>query len=549
MNQSSAPASPNTPQIDAAKDVFDRLIFLGWRWGLTAIVAGLAVSFFLFGYALIYWRNADMDLMVIYNALALNDGKPQLFFDHTAYITILSVRFWFQLLHALGLLDAYSLATMPSASNAAAFDAAMTGAVRAGRLLAWLIASGCVLIFAVLVRPMVRDWRVAMLATLAFAFSGGIAMHSRILRSELIAACPVIFALLILIVVGRRASVARPLAMAIAAGLCVLGLENKVQAILLIGTLPLLILPFGSATSASVAFWNNARSRWQATAIVAVAAITAVWAAWPLIAIGFDRGLLDAAHFHPLLLGRFGVYQAALLTMIGGCMIAFAAIWRVSAAETLASMFAMAAGASIALLALDLEYNTSNVIAVFNPLEKMLTFADANTTDVANGSNLLGVLLLLLDGVASVLARYTFVLHSSPRPTVFLTWLIAPGIILAWRRGERHTAIQALVLLLAAVGIDALGVRRGLKSEYFIFTDPLIILAGAILLDRMSDLRLHKWAYPIAAVLFGLHIAVGQAEPIKYAFKRGGPETICQWNRYYLPLLPLPWCAFPPVRP
>jgi len=549
MNQSSAPASPNTPQIDAAKDVFDRLIFLGWRWGLTAIVAGLAVSFFLFGYALIYWRNADMDLMVIYNALALNDGKPQLFFDHTAYITILSVRFWFQLLHALGLLDAYSLATMPSASNAAAFDAAMTGAVRAGRLLAWLIASGCVLIFAVLVRPMVRDWRVAMLATLALAFSGGIAMHSRILRSELIAACPVIFALLILIVVGRRASVARPLAMAIAAGLCVLGLENKVQAILLIGTLSLLILPFGSATSASVAFWNNARSRWQATAMVAVAAITAVWAAWPLIAIGFDRGLLDAAHFHPLLLGRFGAYQAVLLTMIGGCMIAFAAIWRVSAAETLASMFAMAAGASIALLALDLEYNTSNVIAVFNPLEKMLTFADANTTDVASGSNLLGVLLLLLDGVASVLARYTFVLHSSPRPTVFLTWLIAPGIILAWRRGERHTAIQALVLLLAAVGIDALGVRRGLKSEYFIFTDPLIILAGAILLDRMSDLRLHKWAYPIAAVLFGLHIAVGQAEPIKYAFKRGGPETICQWSRYYLPLLPLPWCAFPPVRP
>jgi hypothetical protein len=212
-------------------------------------------------------------------------------------------------------------------------------------------------------------------------------------------------------------------------------------------------------------------------------------------------------------------------------------------------MFAMAAGASIALLALDLEYNTSNVIAVVNPMEKMLTFADASTTDVANGSGLSGILLLLLDGVASVVARYTFVLHSSPRPTVFLTWLIVPGIIFAWRRGERHAAIQALVLLLAAIGIDALGVRRGLKSEYFIFTDPLIILAGAILLDRMSDLRFHKWAYPVATVLFGLHIAVGQAEPIKYAFMHRGPESICEWNRYYLPLLPLPWCKFPPVQP
>ena len=44
-------------------------------------------------------------------------------------------------------------------------------------------------------------------------------------------------------------------------------------------------------------------------------------------------------------------------------------------------------------------------------------------------------------------------------------------------------------------------------------------------------------------VLFGLHIAIGQAEPIKYAFMRRGPESICEWNRYYMPLLPLPWCA------
>jgi hypothetical protein len=439
---------------------------------------------------------------------------------------------------------------MPPASDPSSFDAAMTSAIRAGRVLAWLIATGCVLIFAALVRLTVRDWRVALIATFAFAFSGGIAVHSRILRSELVAACPVIFALMILILVGRRAGIARPLWMAVAAGLCVLGLENKVQAILLIGALPLLLLPFGSARSASVAFWKNTSFGWLATGIAAIAAASAAWAAWPLITIGHDRALLDAAQFHSLLFGRFGVYQAALMILIGGCMVAFAAIWRVSPAETLASMFAIVAGASLVLLALDFEYNANNVIAVINPLEKMLTFADASTADAANGAGAWGIPLLLFDGVASVFARYTFVLHSSPRPTVFLTWLIVPGIILAWRRGERRTALQALALLLAAIGIDTLGVRRGLKSEYFIFTDPLIILAGAILLDRLRDLRFHTWAYPVAVVLFGLHIAVSQAEPIKYAFKRSGPESICEWNRYYLPLLPLPWCpAASPVRP
>src|SRR5476649_731581 len=114
MNQSPTMAATATPQPDQAQDAFDRLTFLGWRWGLTAIVAGLAASFFLFGYALVYWRNADMDFMVVYNALVLNDGKPQQFFDHTAYITILSAQLLFKLLHGLGLLDAWTLSSMPS---------------------------------------------------------------------------------------------------------------------------------------------------------------------------------------------------------------------------------------------------------------------------------------------------------------------------------------------------------------------------------------------------------------------------------------------------
>jgi hypothetical protein len=482
-----------------------------------------------------------MDFMITYSALAMNNGKPQHFLDHTAYLTILSVKSWFQLLHSIGLLDAYTLPAIPPATDAAAFDAAMTEAVRAGRVLVFLIATGSVLIFAGLSRLILRDWRVALLATLAFAGSGGIAVHSRILRSELVAACPVIFALVILIFIARRGSLWRPLLIALSAALCVIGLENKVQAILLIGALPIAILPFGGEQSRSVAFWYT-RAGLLAALMAAIAATASTWAAWPLITLGLDQSLLRAAAFHPLLLDRFGIYQAMLMVLILGCMIAFAAIWRVSVVETIASMLALIAGGTGALLVLNVDFNAADVIAVFNPLEKMLTFADASTSSVANGSSLGAVLLLLLEGLASVFARYTFVLHSSPRPTVFLTWLIFPGIVYAWRRGKKQVALQSLLLMGAAIGIDAITVRRGLKIEYFIFTDPLIILAGAILLDSMPNLRFHKWAYPIAASLIGLHIAVGQAEPIKYAFKRTGPASICEWSPYYMPLLRLPWC-------
>ena len=540
MNLSST--SAQSPQSRVRADALAPLTILGWRWGLAAIVVSLMASFFLYGYAVVYWRNADMDFMVIYNALALNDGKPQQFFDHTGYLTIVSVKVWFEMLHGLGLLGPYSLSSMPPASNPAAFDAAMTSAVRAGRVLAWLIATGTVLIFAGLIRAIVRDWRVALIATFAFAFSGGLAVHMRILRTELVAACPILFALMIMIVIGCRASLARPLWMALAAAFCVLGLENKVQAILLIAALPIVILPFGSAASVSVAFWRS-RAAVVGAALMVIAAAVATYAASPLIATGFDRTLLDPAGFRPLLLGRFGIYQAALPFLIAACMLSYAVIWRVSTVETLASLAAVAAGASVALLALNLDYNASNVIAVFNPLEKMLKFVDAGTAAAADQSGFSNIFWLLLDGVASVASRYSFVLHSSPRPTVFLTWLIVPGIVYAWKRGERQVAIQALLLLMVAIGIDALGVRRGLKSEYFIFTDPLIILAGALLLDRLSDLRFQRWAFPIAAVLFGVQIVIGQAEPIKYALQRRGPESVCEWNLYYMPLMSLPWCV------
>jgi len=102
---------------------------------------------------------------------------------------------------------------------------------------------------------------------------------------------------------------------------------------------------------------------------------------------------------------------------------------------------------------------------------------------------------------------------------------------------------------LCAIGVDSLGIRRGLKAEYFILTDPLIIIASLILLDRLTDLRFHRWAYPLGVALVALHVGVSQAEPVKLLTSHRSPERICEWNRYYLPLLPLPWCDLPAKRP
>jgi hypothetical protein len=532
------PVSLSETRPEQRRDALTRLTPFGWSGGLVFIVAVLAASFFLAGYFSIYWRTADMDFMVVYNALVMNDGKPQWFFDHTGYLTILAVKTWFQFLHSLGLLEAYSLPAIPPASDVAAFDAAMTSAVRAGRVAAWLIATGFILIFATLMRVVVRDWRVALLATFAFAFSGGVAMHLRILRTEMIAACLGTFALMILIASARRGFTSRPLVLGLAALLCLLGLDNKVQLILLIAAFPILALAFGSARSVSTNFWKNTGASWLVVAVSSVIALLLAMKALPLIATGL--GTASSLSFRPLVAGTFGLYQAALVLLILTCIIAFSLIWKVSASETLASIFTMIAGAALGLLALNIEYNVNNVVAVINPIEKMLSF----TTLPESGGGLSSAVHLLLSNIGGVLMRYTYVLRTSPRPSVFLIWVIIPGIIYAWRKGEHQTALQAALLILAALGIDTIGNQRGLGLQvaYFIFTDPLIIIAGALLLERLTDVRFMKWSYPIGMALIVLHIGFSQSEPVKRAMSRSGPEIVCTWNVEYMPLLPVPWC-------
>jgi hypothetical protein len=530
-------------------DAVSRLTPFGWSGGLVLITTLLAASFFLAGYFIIYWHNADMDFMVVYSALLLNDGRPA-FFPHPAYFTILCVKLWFQFLQYLHLLDTPSLSRMPPASDVAAFDAAMTNVIRAARLVAWWTATGFVLIFAGLSRFLVRDWRVAMLGVFAFAFSGGLQFHMRMLRSELIAGCLFAFALMILIAVARRATSWRPLAIGFAAMLCVLGLENKIHAVLLIAALPLVIQPLGGASSASVSFWDKSNwGAWLATFVAALLAGVLLYTAFPLISLGLDRSVTAAMELRPLLFGTYGVYQTGLLVWIGVGMLIFAKVWRIHLTETLSAMFAAIAGASLGLMALLIEFNPSDVVVVINPLEEMITFADPSATSAVDGGNLLAAFGLFVSGVAGVLQRYTFVLFSSPRPTVFLTWLIFPGIVYAWRRGEKQAAVQAALLMLCAIGIDSLGLRRGLKAEYFILTDPLIIIAGMVLLDRLADLRFHRWAYPVGVALVVLHVGISQAEPVKQLTSHRNRERICEWNRFYLPLLPMPWCDLPAKRP
>jgi hypothetical protein len=500
----------------------DLILIQNWPGSLAGIVAGLVVSFLLFGFWWPYWRTADMDFWMVYEAWLFNDGLPQEGFDHPGYFTILLLGEWFRLLHGIGLLDVHSLAALPAPAEAAQ---AWTAAVRAGRVLSLLLTISFVLGFGVLLRRLIGDWRVAVLATLALAFSGGVAMEVRIIRTELIAGGLVTIALLILLNAARSPQTSwRPILVGLAAFLATLGLINKVQLIFLISALPLIVLPFGRPSDATAGFWRKSP---LAVPLGALFALCAVLVAIPAASLVWGGISQATSHFsQPFILGMFGVYQAAFAAWIVVAMIGFAIWWRVCATETLATMSAVLAGIAIGLLSLDIRYDPANVVIVMNPLEQLSAYASGlyGPDGVAMQS---GLVASLIHGIGTVLATRTFVLDTSARPTIFLEWLVIAAGIFAWKAGNRTLVAQVAALMCVAWAMDAIYTLRSLQLQYFTLTDPLVIIAAAWLLAGLPRLQAHARAYQIGATLIAVHLVLGQAEPVKHTFQSSKPLGFC----------------------
>jgi hypothetical protein len=507
----------------------DLFLLSSWKGQLALIIGGLVVSFLLFGFWWPYWRVADMDFWMVYEGLLFNDGLPQEYFDHPGYLSILLIGNWFRLLHGIGLLDVHALSSLPVPAEA---HEAWTQAVRAGRVLSLLLAISLVTAFSLLMRRLVGDWRVAILATFAFTFSSGLVMQARIMRTELLSGGLVMLALLLLLIAAREPrNPWRALLVGVGAFLATLGYLNKVQVIFLICALPLIVIALGRPSDAD-GFWRKSPQAWLAAALCVAAALIAVVYAAPLVTFGLSGAGFQTFGWKAMPMGLSGLYQPMIVAWLLLAMLAFAAIWRVPVAEAIAAIAAALGGAALGLLSLKLRYHPNDVLVVMNPLEQLLDFA---VTGEGRCLGLLpsGLFCSLIDGVSGVIARRTFILHTSSRPEIFLEWLVIAGAVLAWRRGEKKIAGIVALMLLVVWGIDTLGTLRGLKMEYFIYTDPLVIIAAALLLSTLVDLQSHRWVFPVGIVFFILQIGLSHVESVKFTLMQRQPLAFCKPHFHY----------------
>ncbi|MGA3307318.1 MAG: hypothetical protein ABSD08_01715 [Xanthobacteraceae bacterium] len=528
---------------------FQRLVPFNWAGELLVICAGMLTSFLVAGFWYPYWRIADMDYIVVYNAFLLNDHLPQEYFDHPGYLSILLLSYWLRALHSVGMIHVQSLSAVPPLSDAAGFADAWTQATRAGRVLSLIFAMGFVVAFSYLLRALVRDWRIAALGGFLLAFSGGMAMQMREMRTELLAVALFMIALLMLIVAAKRGQRAwRPAIVGFASLLITLAMLNKIQIFFLICALPVLLLPFGPDAASRPGFWDAPRRAWPALAASAAIALLAAYLAKDIVIYGFSDAGAAMLQLPVLRIGA-QTYWAVIAVCIGLGMAAYGIIWRLAPLEALAAMFAAVAGCMIGLLALYARYNPNNVVVVFHPLEQMLLWASAANPQLATGTSFLDAthLRFLVGAVAGVIARRTFILHTSSRPTIFLEWFVVAATVIAIRRREWRLVLAVAALMLTDWGVDTLDIGRGLKQEYFNLTDPLVIIAAALLISNLTDLQHHRWTYPLGVALIAAHIVVSQAEPLKHAFKTGGPDVLCRLYHYTKRVERFPFCQPQPA--
>jgi hypothetical protein len=523
-----APVNSERKAAAAGRAGIDRLFLTGWA-GSLAITIGLFVAlFFAFGFWWPYWRSGDMDIWIVYEAFLQNSHLPQEYFDHPGYLTILLLGWWLHLLHAAGLLAADSLPQLPPVSQIAESAAAWMRATQAARILSLILAVGFVAAFAVLLRRVVKDWRAAALAAFALAFSGGLMMEGRIVRTELIGAGLCYAGLLLLIAEAEHPTRRRVAIMGLAALLFTLALLNKVQFIFLLLTFPPVLFTFGRTDERTAGrFWRSKAGIAAAAGAAVVAVALIVWV-WPIA----GAGLFDPARLarREVVFGTaFPLYQTAIAVWFAGWIAAYAIVYRIATAEAAAALAAVMISACLGLSVLWLRWNAADAAIALNPFEQMLAFASGANPELVHGQAVAGQPLVraVLSGIGLMLARQTFVFSSSARPTIFLEWAVLAMMLFAWRRGERKVALQAALLVLVSWAVDLPGTFRGLKIEYFIITDPLIIIAAALLVARVPALQTHRFAYPAGAALIVATIAVGVAEPVKHTFQHDAPFDFC----------------------
>lgn len=539
---------------DASAGPYRKFRVRSFPFAILCILLGMLVSFLLFGFWAPYWHKATSNLLSVYEALLYNDRLPQEFFEYPAYLSPQLLGLWYRGLHFAGLLSPYKFSDVSNITTTPLFDATWQNLVAWGRVYSFALGCVYVTLATVLIRRLVGNWQVAALAGIALAFSDGIALAYRMLRSELLSSALVFLALLLTLIAAREGPNTRRFAhLGLAALLVALAMTEKVQALLPALTIPVIALAFGrderdaDAPAAS-------QGAWLRIALLCALGLALLGPTIGLLGQGI-AGMASSPllHYRPVFPDFPGLYQGLLIAYVAICMAIYAVLWRVRPLDAVAGLLVVLVGLASGLLVLYARYDLNTVIAVANPIEHLHAAsatpdAQLPTTSIVT----LGGKFLL--GLGKVLAAHTFLLPSH-RPTLLIEWLAIYAAWIIWWRGDKQVTWQIAVLLLAAFAVDASFTLRGttaLKVFYAPYTDPFIVLAGAVALAQFADELTGLRAQRLTLAFMLVYVIWGNFESVRTTYGGHRSAKVCKVAVQFVRRLNIPYCRDadrPPTRP
>ena len=513
------------------------------------VLVGMVVSVLLIGYRSPFWARAASDIVSAYEGLLYNDRLPQEFLAYPALLSGQLLGLWYRLMHLLGMLPLDRVSELPKAPTVGQFDAIWQSLIAGARGYTLFIGALYVVVFTVLVNRLTAAWQIAGLAAVALAFSSGVALEYRIIRSELLSSALIFTALLATLVATRERSDNARLAWLACAGLCAaLGYVEKVQALLPALAIPVIALAFpphahGGRLATREQPGASKGDDWRKAAIVAALALVVLIPALRLMQWGITAMPTAAYLAYPRLgAGLSGVYQWLIGLGVVGAIVAYGWLWRIPPAQTAAVVGAVLGGLALGLCVAYLRYNPQVVAAIANPLEHLQAHAGGDGAGLPSGSGL-GTVGKLVGSVFSALAIHTFLFYPSHRPTLIIEWLAIAAAVVLWRRGDRLRCVQIAVLLAAGFALDGIFTLRQYKVFYLPFTDPFIIISGAIAAVPFLDRLVQRNVQYLTMVLITLYILWGHAQSVRFAYGGSDKEgKICVVVAQFTTRVAWPYC-------
>jgi hypothetical protein len=520
----------------------------GLSVSVLSILLAMLLSFLAFGLWAPYWNKGTANLISVYEALLYNDNIKQEFVWYPNYLSPQLLGMWYQLVHFVGLLPQYQLSGLPSSPSPSQFDATWQKLVIWGRVLSFALGGLYVFLTMVLIRRLTGLLQIAVLAGIALAFSDSIALAYRIMRSELLSSALVFLSLLLTLVACREGPSSRRLVYLFLAGLLVaLALTEKVQALLPALTIPPIALLFGENDGDAA---DVSQLAWYRAIVLCLLGLVLIAPTIVLI----ERGIAGMSESHQFsyrpLAYLAGIYQWFLVSYVIISMLIYAWLYRVRAVETVSCILAVLVGLALGFLALYARYNLDVIIAVANPIEHLHAVSAtpesqrATTSAVTLGSK-------FLMGIGKAFAVHTFFLSPSHRPTLVIEWLALLAALIVWRRGDKKAALQIGVLLLAAFAVDASFTLRGgsgggLKIYYAPYTDPFIILAGAIALTHFRETLLSSRGKKAVLAFMLAYVILGNFESARATYGGHRKTKVCTVAAQFLRRVEIPYCQASP---